>query len=164
MTGNDPAASPEFKLATPGAEAKNAVECAREYASSLADASFTWYRKAAIRSRRAHRASEILIIACAAATPISAVLASGNTVTPAILGSLVVLITGLKNIFRWQENYLRFSRSREAIEAERRSFTIASAPYDRPEISAQLLTNAVTRIEQDEMAGWMKVVNQKSEG
>ena len=131
------------------------------YAIGLADGSYEWYRAAAIRSRRAHRATAIGLQVIAAAIPVFAVVAPTQPYIPAVLGSLIVVITGLRSIFNWQENYLRFSGAREAVEGERRLYHTRAKPYDDPEIRDQALATMVSKIEQEEMAGWVKVASQR---
>jgi hypothetical protein len=128
-----------------------------EYAMTIANDSYGWYRTAAIRSRRWYRWSETSILIVSAAIPAAAAIATHNTVVPAVLGAVAVILSGLRAIFHWQDNYLRFSGAREAVEAERRLYHTSAKPYDEPETRDQVLIAAITRIEQGEMGGWLKV-------
>jgi hypothetical protein len=125
----------------------------------VADGSYNWYKRAAIRSRRCFRASEVVTIAASASIPICAVVFSEATVIAAILGGVVIISTGLRTLFHWQENYLRYSRAREAVEAERRRYKFGSKPYDSPNERDGRLVEAVTRIEQEEMGQWLQIAN-----
>ncbi|HEX6075437.1 MAG TPA: DUF4231 domain-containing protein [Micromonosporaceae bacterium] len=131
------------------------------YALGIADGSYEWYRRAAIRSRRNHRISAVALQVIAAAIPVSAVIAPTYSAIPAILGSTIVVLSGLRSTFSWQENYLRFSGAREAVEAERRLYHTGAAPYDEPQTRDQALAAMVSKIEQEEMAGWVKVASQR---
>lgn len=139
------------------------VEAAEDesYAMGVANGSYEWYRAAAIRSRRAYRISETATVVISALIPASTALAPGYTVAPAILGSLVVVLTGLRAVFHWHENYLRFSGAREAVEAERRLYRTGAPPYDDADAREQILAAEVTRIEQEEMRGWVKIAIQR---
>jgi hypothetical protein len=130
-----------------------------KYAVALADESYEWYRTAARRSRRAHRGSATAVLGVAAAIPVAAVVWPTNAVVPAILGAVIVVVSGLRAIFDWHDNYLRFSLAREAVEAQRRRYRTRSAPYDSPQTRDAELVAAITRIEQDEMANWMVVAS-----
>lgn len=130
---------------------------ADSYAIKIAQQSFDWYRSAAIRARRLYKFSEFGIILVSALVPLSAALQPGNGVIPAILGSIVVVIAGLRSVFHWHENYLRFSRAREAVESERRRFHVALGSYSDAATKGAQLVEAVTRIEQAEMGQWLKV-------
>ena len=127
------------------------------YALSLATNSYNWYRNAAIRSRRYYRSLEIVLLATSASIPAIAAAFPGNSITLGILGSIVVVLSGLRAIFHWQDNYLRFSRAREAVESERRLYFTHAVPYEDSATRDQVLAAAVSRIEQDEMTGWMKI-------
>jgi hypothetical protein len=127
------------------------------YAMTVANNSYDWYKTAAIRSRRAFRISEIVLLTVAAAIPASAAVEPHNAITPAILGAVVVVLSGLRALFHWQDNYLRFSRAREAVESERRLYYTGAKPYDDTSTRDQVLAASVSKIEQDEMGGWMTV-------
>jgi hypothetical protein len=127
------------------------------YAMTVANNSYEWYRTHAVISRQAFRISEIALLIVSAAIPAAAAVQPHNAIAPAILGAIVVVLTGLRVVFHWQDNYLRFSRAREAVEAERRLYYTGAEPYDEASTRDQVLAASVTRIEQDEMGGWIKV-------
>lgn len=127
------------------------------YGMTVADGSYEWYRRAAIKARRYYRVTEVLQLVSSAAIPASAAVARDNTAVPAILGALVVVFTGLRAAFHWHDDYLRFSQAREAVEAERRRYRTESEPYDDPRTRDQILTAAVSEIEQREMGAWLKI-------
>lgn len=128
------------------------------YALRLADESYEWYRNAAIKARRYYRLSESMQITLAAAIPVVSVLFSSTTAFPAILGGLVVVLTGLRSIFHWHDDYLRFSEAREAVEAERRLYITQAEPYDNQRRD-QLLVGSITRIERQEMGRWKDIAS-----
>lgn len=97
----------------------------------------------------------------AAAIPASAALMHNDARVPAVLGALIVVLAGLRSVFHWQENYLRYSGAREAIEAQRRLYLTEATPYADPATRDQELADAITRIEQEEMAGWIKVAAER---
>jgi len=123
----------------------------------LAVESHKWYREHAVRSRTAYKVSETVLLILSAAIPTSAALTRDSAAVPAILGALIVVLAGLRSIFHWQENYLRFSQAREAVEAERRLYNTDAKPYDDQATRDQILAAAVSRIEQEEMSGWLKI-------
>jgi hypothetical protein len=127
------------------------------YAMGIADGSYEWYKRHAIRCRKAFRFSETVQMLAAAAIPTSAVIMPASATVPAILGAVVVVLSGSRSVFHWQENYLRFSAAREAVEAQRRLYITRASPYDDEDTRDQLLAAEVTRIEQDEMRGWTEI-------
>lgn len=133
------------------------------YAMSLANRSYDWYQGAAGRARRNFRLSETLLLLVSAAIPVSAVLWSKNAEIPAVLGGIVVVITGLRSVFHWQDDYLRFTEAREAVEAERRLYNTGTEPYADPRTRDQALAAAVTRIEQREMGTWVQLAGPRAD-
>lgn len=131
------------------------------YAMTIADDSYSWYQRRAADTRRAYRASEVIFIIVSASIPIAGIIAPTNAMPPAILGALVVIISGLRSVFHWQENYLRFSSAREAVEAERRLYRTRSNPYEDPAKRDQILVARISKIEQDEMGVWMEISTAK---
>jgi hypothetical protein len=131
------------------------------YALTIADDSYHWYRVHAIRARRSYRLSEILFLAFSTAIPVSAVIWPGTAIIPAVLGGALVLLTGLRSLYHWHESYVRFSRAREAVNAERRLYLTAAEPYQDSATRDQVLVAAVTRIEQQEMGQWVRTVSQR---
>jgi len=131
------------------------------YAMSKADESYTWYRRAAIRSRTGYRISETSVLVLSAAIPAAAAIVPHSAIIPAVLGAIVVVISGLRAVFHWQDNYLRFSAAREAVEAERRLYYTGTEPYEDPDTRDKVLAQTVSRIEQGEMGGWLKVAAQR---
>ena len=129
------------------------------YAIKLANSSYSWYRTAAIRSRRMHRGSEIAILVLSAAVPLAAVVLPGAATLTALLGSSIVVIGGARAIFHWHENYLRFSHARELVEAERRKYHAAIGCYSSPSDRDANLILEVTRIEQEEMGRWLSLAS-----
>jgi hypothetical protein len=127
------------------------------YAMALATQSYHWYQQHAVSSRRAYKCLETALLIVAAAIPTSAAITPHNVIVPAVLGAVVVILSGLRSVFHWQDNYLRFSGAREAVEAERRLYKTGAAPYADETSKDQILAAAVSRIEQQEMAGWVKV-------
>jgi hypothetical protein len=103
-----------------------------------------------------------MLVVVSALIPLSAVLLPTNVAMPAVLGSVVVVVTGVRAIFHWQENYLRFSGAREAVEVERRMYFTGASPYDDAATRDQVLVANVSRIEHDEMGRWTRLAEKRA--
>ena len=64
-------------------------------------------------------------------------------------------------MFHWQENYIRCNAARLGIGIERRKYRAGVTPYDDPATRDQLLTEAVSRIEQEETTDWAKIAAER---
>ena len=127
---------------------------------AVANSSFDWYRSHAIRSRRWYRATESAMLILSAAIPVTAVLAPSSTAPAAVIGAVLVIVSGLRSVFHWRDNYLRYSQAREAIDALRRRYDVGAAPYDNLDTRERLLVEAVTSIEQNEMSSWIQLTTE----
>jgi Protein of unknown function (DUF4231) len=137
------------------------VSANTDYAMTIANASYDWYKTHAIHSRRAFRIFETALLVVSAAIPATAAVQPHNAIMPAVLGAVVVVLAGMRAVFHWQDNYLRFSGAREAVEAERRLYYTGAKPYDDAATRDQVLAASVSRIEQEEMGGWIKVAAER---
>lgn len=131
------------------------------YGLPLANELYDWYLEHASESRILYKAHEILLLIVAAAIPASAAIAHNNVIAPAILGAVVVVLAGLRSVFHWQENYIRCNAARLGIDVERRKYRAGVTPYDDPATRDQLLTEAVSRIEQEETTDWAKIAAER---
>jgi hypothetical protein len=123
-------------------------------AQRIADESYEWYRRHAIRARRLSRTVDCLQIVLAALIPLGAAALPGNTLLPAAIGAVLAMLAGVRGIFHWQENYVRFSQARESVERERRNYAFEISPYDLAKDRAGTLVARVTDIESSEMGAW----------
>jgi hypothetical protein len=128
------------------------------YAMNIANGSYNWYRTAAIRSKKWYRLSETTVLVVSAAIPAAAAISPHNALAPAVLGAVAVIVAGLRAIFHWQDNYLRFSGAREAVEGERRLYYTGTQPYEDLITRDQVLAASISRIEQTEMGVWQKLL------
>ncbi|MEY9995740.1 hypothetical protein ABIE67_007772 [Streptomyces sp. V4I8] len=156
-------ATPSPPPAEPPPRSGGSPDTGPGYAMRVANGSYDWSRNAAMKARRYFRLTETLLLLVSAAIPVSAVLSSRNAEVPAVLGSVVVVITGLRSVFHWQDDYLRFSEAREAVEAERRLYYTGAEPYADDRTRDRVLAASVTRIEQREMGTWVQLASPRTD-
>ena len=143
---------------------RDPVDDDASYAVSIANESYDWYKRHAILARRAYKLSEIAVIAISAAVPATLAIDRDQTTLVAILGAVVVIISGLRSVYHWQDDYLRFSQAREAVEAARRSYRMGTGKYQQLNTRGAVLVEAITRIERQEMRQWLNIVTTSPEG
>ncbi|MFT4295034.1 MAG: DUF4231 domain-containing protein [Micropruina sp.] len=117
----------------------------------------SWYAKAARRARISHYLLEVLLLLVGASVSVAALALPGNGVPAAALGSVVVVLTGLRQLFHWNENYLRFIAAGQALEQERRKYDIGQSPYDDPALRDQRLVEVMNGIQSQETEVWMQL-------
>ncbi|WP_213454862.1 DUF4231 domain-containing protein [Rhizomonospora bruguierae] len=111
-----------------------------------------WYARQAGRARLGHRVTELGVIVLGAAVPLAAALRLGGAVA-AVLGAGIVVLTGIRGLYQWHENWLAFTRVRLALETELALFAVGAAPYDGPD-RAVLLVRAAEAVKSADTKQW----------
>jgi hypothetical protein len=102
-----------------------------------------WYESNARFQRRAFYVAEVAVILLSAAIP--AVAAFGARATwGAVLGALVVVVGGLRHLYRWGENWIRSSHTLVGLQAEIVKWSTGVPPYQN---ASDAPTELVTRVE-----------------
>lgn len=132
----------------------------RESGVAILDSSFDWYAKAASRARIGYRGSEIALLLAGALIPATAAFTSDRRI-PAALGVLVVVLTGFRQLFRWHEDWLRFTEICMKLRTERARYDARDAEYARDDRD-QRLVQRVRELEAVETATWAAMRQAKS--
>jgi hypothetical protein len=124
----------------------------KPYALAALEESFDWYSKAAWRAKVGYWISEIALLVVAAAIPASAAF-TDNQRLPAALGAVVVVLTGLRTVFQWRDDWLGFTDACARLKTQRAFYEGRVGEYtggDRDE----RLVQRVREIEGAETATW----------
>jgi Protein of unknown function (DUF4231) len=122
----------------------------------------TWYESNAQYQRKRYYAAEIAVILLSAAIPAAAAFGARSTVG-AVLGALVVVVGGLRHLYRWQENWIRSGHTVVGLQAEIIKWGAGAAPYqDASDATAELVTR-VESIVEAETSSWAST-EQSAEG
>jgi hypothetical protein len=114
----------------------------------------SWYERQVRQQRIGFYASETLTILFSAAIPASAA-AGASTLVTGILGAFVVVAAGLRQLFRWGENWVRSSASLVALQGAVVNWSYANAPYEDPARASAVLAAEVESIAIAETGNWM---------
>jgi hypothetical protein len=112
-----------------------------------------WYVDAAKRARRLYYTVETALLVTAAIIPAVASFTPDHRLL-AGLGVTVVIVTGLRQIFRWHENWMRFTEASVQLITERELYKAHAANY-APDDRDVRLVRRVRQIEEEETRGWM---------
>ncbi|WP_433796263.1 DUF4231 domain-containing protein [Actinoplanes sp. CA-252034] len=112
-----------------------------------------WYARRARASRWAHHGLELVNLLMASAIPATLALGLPPAIA-AVLGAGVVLCGGLRQIFDWHQNWIRFAQVRSEIEQQVARFGAGLVPYARAEAADRALVASVNDIVQADLAGW----------
>jgi hypothetical protein len=127
------------------------------------DLSVNWYVQNARRCRRRHQVLEVtLLIVGASISVVALAVPKSSGLSTAILGAIVVVLGGLRQVFRWHENYVRFTHACQSLKAERRRYHVGQDPYGNTATRDKLLLEALNRVEGEETRGWTELMLDKS--
>lgn len=90
------------------------------------------------RSRNGYFILEGLALVSAAAVPASVAIGASPAV-PAVLGALVVVLSGLRQLFKFHEEWISATQTRYAIEREIALFVAGDQTYQGPNATATLI-------------------------
>jgi hypothetical protein len=122
---------------------------------SILETQYAWYRGHARSAGMYYKGLEIAVLVAAALIPVSAVV-TDRWVT-ALLGAVVVVLTGLRSIFTWQENWLRFTEAWQQLQFARTRYVHGLPPYDDPATRDATLVQRVQEIQRSETKGWLSL-------
>ena len=133
-------------------------------ASRVCDDLIAWYGTHAARARDRYRILEIALLIVGASISVAALTWPGNGVPAAVLGGIVVVLTGLRQVFHWQENYVRFTRVWQTLKQERRRYDVGEPPYNDPALRDRKLMDVVNTVEAQDTQGWAQLTESKARG
>jgi hypothetical protein len=119
----------------------------------LLDTQYGWYRSRAIRAGQLYKVLEVALLVFAALVPVSAVVTE-SWVT-ALIGAVVVVLTGLRSIFSWQDDWLRFTEAWQQLAFARTLYVNGMPPYDDPATREATLVTKVQEVQAAEVRGWL---------
>jgi Protein of unknown function (DUF4231) len=124
-------------------------------ARAYLDKRWGWYAAHAWRSKTFYYADEVVLLIVGALIPAAAAFTADRRV-PAALGVLVVVLGGVRPIFRWREDWFRFTDACAQLETERRLYDERIGRYDGARRDQELVRQ-VREIETAETQGWLRM-------
>jgi hypothetical protein len=162
-TNPDPRRSADAAIlardATPGRD--DAASFGLSSALAECDASIEWYARCARIARIRHQTLEVALLLVGSAISVIALAVSDSSIIAALLGAVVVILTGLRQVFHWRDNYVRFTGACLALKSECRRYSVGQPPYDDEANRARNLIEALNRIEAEETHGWAERMQDK---
>jgi len=136
----------------PGTPPNPAVDPGRDPHLVYARQERDWYAKHAPRERLGYQSLEILVLALGASVPVAAAVHADAGVT-AVLGAAVVVATGVRSVFRWQENWIGFIDAQIQLDDQIALYALGDAPYDGAD-RGECLAREVQAIKRQETERW----------
>ena len=134
--------------------------------------SIAWYDNKAKINQRAYKASKIAIIVLAVSIPILAeygyvpgVEADTRALVVSFAAGLIVLLEGLQQLNKWQENWILYRATCEGLRNEQHLFAEMAGPYAdlKPEMAQRLLAMRTGSLVMAEHSKWVHARSDKTE-
>ena len=112
-----------------------------------------WYERRSRHNKRWYQWLKVAQIVIAASIPVIA--AAGASATAAgALGAVVVVLEGLQQLFQFQQNWIAYRVTAQALMRERSLCLAGAGPYANAERPVALLAQRVERIVSQESGAW----------
>ena len=122
-----------------------------------------WYEEKSKHHKRWYQSLKVGQIVTAAAIP--AVAAAGASAGVAgALGAVVVVMEGCQQLFQFQQNWIAYRGTAEALKHEKFLYLAAAGPYAGPDGRDRILAERVEGLVSQEHAGWAQVQRASTEG
>lgn len=121
-----------------------------------------WYKRTGSRARFFHQAGEITVLLTTAATVVVAALHASAVVT-ATIAAVTLFLTGFRQVFGPNENWVRASRTRVAIEYAIVRYQLVPEA-ERDAAARRALMEQVIAICQEENSQWAAQQRRRAAG
>ena len=111
-----------------------------------------WYDERSQAAQRAFKRVKVAQLVLAAGVPV-AVASSAPGIVTAALGSLVVVLEGVQQLYQWQTNWVLYRSTHESLDHEKFLYLAQSGPYSGPE-RHRVLAERVEGLVSQEHAKW----------
>jgi hypothetical protein len=113
-----------------------------------------FYDRSAGRAKLWYQGLRVMTLVLAASIPVVAAL-DGSTIITAILGSSIVVIEGLQQLFQFHERWVGYRKTWNILDHERRMYEGGAGPYDGAANPGKLLNERMTNILSSENTDWV---------
>lgn len=113
-----------------------------------------WYDRRSEASQRRFKVLKAIQILAAATIPVVATL-DAHAAVPAALGGAVVLIEGFLQLGQYQQNWIAYRSTCEALKHEKYLFLAAAGPYAGAEDGRPVLADRIEGLISQEHAKWV---------
>jgi Protein of unknown function (DUF4231) len=120
------------------------------------DEQLDWYEKQSRRCKRAFQGLKLTQLVVAAAIPAVAAV-GGSAGLAGALGAVVVVLEGIQQLFQFQQNWISYRGTAEALRRERYLYEAHAGPYAAAEQPERLLAERTDGLLSREHASWAEV-------
>jgi hypothetical protein len=112
-----------------------------------------WYERKSQHHKRWYQALKVAQIVIAAGIPVVAAAGASAAVAGA-LGAVVVVLEGLQQLFQFQQNWISYRVTAEALKREKFLYLAGAGPFAGVERPGAVLAQRVERVVSQEYGAW----------
>jgi hypothetical protein len=131
-----------------------------DYLNERLEKEIKWHSNKAQHNKRRFRSNQIMIMMASAIIPIVNILEFGNLETriiSSILGGLIIVITGISQLEKYQQNWLLYRTTAEILKKEKWLFKHDAGPYVNPTDKNRILVERVESIVSSETSKYFTI-------
>jgi Protein of unknown function (DUF4231) len=113
-----------------------------------------WYSRKSLQNQRWFKTLKILQLLCAALIPVLAA-TSIPRVVAAVLGALILVLEGLQQMNQYQQNWISYRATSEALKHEKYLHLARAGPYARARNPRAVLAERTESLVSQEQAKWV---------
>lgn len=121
-----------------------------------------WYERESAQAKRWFHRLKVVQILIAAAIP-AAVAIGADAAVAGALGAVVVVLEGLQSLFQFQQNWMTYRATAEALKHEQFLYLAGAGPYAGAPRAGALLAERVEGLVSQEHATWTQAQSQGGE-
>jgi hypothetical protein len=118
------------------------------------ESQISWYDRKSAYNQRRFKLFKVLQIVVAALVPVLAAIAGAPRWVLGALGAIVVIVEGLQQLFQYQQNWITYRSTCEALKHEKFLYLCDAGPYARTRARDRLLAERVEGLVSQEHARW----------
>ena len=112
-----------------------------------------WYERKSEQQKRWFQSLKVAQIVIAASIPVVAAAGASAAVAGA-LGAVIVVLEGMQQLFQFQQNWISYRVTAEALKREKFLYLAGAGPYAEVELPGAVLAQRVERIVSQEYGAW----------
>jgi hypothetical protein len=113
-----------------------------------------WYGRKSAYNQRQFKLVKVGQIVVAALVPVLAAIAGAPRWTLGALGAIVVILEGFQQLFQYQQNWITYRSTCEALKHEKFLYLCDAGPYAHTRAKDRLLAERVEGLVSQEHARW----------
>jgi hypothetical protein len=96
------------------------------------DSQYTWHDQKSVKAQKAYKQVKLVQLVVGASVPVVAGLSAPAAIT-AVLAAVVVVAEGLQQLYQWQNNWVQYRATAEALLHEKHLFQVQAGEYAGPD-------------------------------